>query len=145
MPASELYMNWDPVTVTPSGGTLVTLKEVMDVELDLASQQEVFYGDARKFARMIVNTAKKRSLTIMGGNVAQLMALPDDTPCTIVATLRDAKNGTGSGAITITLANATREKINVKGQNNKFGMSSLTFNAFADSGDTDPLSFAVAS
>lgn len=145
MPASDLFMNWEPVTVTPDGGTLVTLKEIVDIELDAQSQQEVFYGDARKHPRLICNTAKKRSLSINGGNVAQLMAIPDDTPCTIVATLRDAKNGTGTGAITVTLVNACREKLSTKGPNNKFGMSSLTFNAFANAGDTDPLSFVVAS
>jgi hypothetical protein len=145
MPATNLFMNWEPVNVTPDGGTLVLLKEILDIDFDVDSKQEVFHGDARSFARVIVNAEKTRSLTISGGNVAQLLAIPDDTPCTITATLQDAKNGTGTGAITITLVNAVRESFKGKGPNNKFAGGSVTFNAFGNAGDVDPLSFVIAS
>src|SRR4051794_25135870 len=99
---SNLFMNWSSVTVvygaTP---TTITLTGVTNVEIDGKSQQQVFYGDARAFPRKIRNTQKTRKVTIHGGDVAKLLSIPEDTPCTITAVLDDVDNGhaAGSGAL----------------------------------------------
>lgn len=143
MAATNLFMNWSSVTVA-YGATTVTLLEVLDVQLDAASQQEVFFGDARKFPRLIVNTAKTRGITIIGGDVYKLLTIPDDTVVTVTAVLNDAKNGSGSGALTLTLSNAVRAKVAGSGPNNKFAGGSVAYSAFADVNDTDPLAIAQA-
>jgi hypothetical protein len=146
--ATGLYMNWVNVTVTPQGGSAIDINGVTALTPMRASRQEAFYGDARQFVRLIKNVEKKRSITIMAANVGALSNIPDDTPCTVVATLLDPRNGiaTGGGAITITLLNAVLEKDGIEAQNNKYAGGQAVFNAFGvvdtDGVESDPLTYA---
>jgi hypothetical protein len=147
--ATNLFMNWSPATITPAGGSAITQDEVTNVEIDGKSVQEVFYGDNRKFPKLIRNTAKTRKLVIETGNIGKALTIPEDTPCTIVVTLCDAVNGTttAGGAIVITAKNAILETKPFKGANNKFAGSTLTFNCYGDDSvtpDSDPITVANA-
>lgn len=146
---TNLYMNWTGVVVTPTpydgtSATAISVGGVVDVQIDGKSVQESFYGDARKFARLIRNTAKTRMIKIVGGEIEKLTSIPEDTPCTVVAVLNDAINGTGVGAITFTMTLGLRQDLPIGGQNNKFARGEVTFNAHGASNDTDPLTLAVA-
>jgi hypothetical protein len=145
MPATNLYMNWSGVSISYGvGPTVVNLTGILNVELDASSRQEMFYGDNRKHSRLIVNTEKNRSVTISGGDVYRLMQIPDDTVVTVTATLNDAQNLTGTGAITFTLVNAVRQQVAPTGPNNRFAVAGVTYVAFGNSSDVDPLSFTQA-
>jgi hypothetical protein len=137
-------MNWSPITIvaTPLTGApvTVTLTEIVDVDPDISTRQEMFYGDTNKFPRIIANVEKKRSLTITSGDIYKLLTIPEDSTCVITATLNDVKNGSGAGGggIQLVLSNAVRESADFKSPNNKIGTGSVKFNAFAVS-DADPL------
>lgn len=126
-----LFMNWVNVTVTPEGGSAIAIDAVTAVSVMRGSRQEIFYGDARLYARLIKNVEKKRSITITSGNVTKLLSIPEDIPCTISATLEDPKNNltAGGGAITVVMINSYLEKQPIEGQNNKYASNTVTFNA----------------
>ena len=142
-----LYMNWVNVTVTPQGGSVLNVDGVTALSPMRASRQEAFYGDARQFVRLIKNVEKKRSVTIQSANIGILQQIPDDTPCTVTATLLDPRNGiaTGGGAITVTLLNAVLEKDGTEAQNNKYAGGQAVFNAMGvvdtDGVESDPLTY----
>lgn len=141
------YMNWTGVTVTPAGGQAITITEVTEVNPDLDSTHEKAYGDNRRFAKCIRETQLERMVSITTGDVATANTIPVNTPCTITATLNDAFNGAGTGAITYTFKNAVLKSNKVKGANNKFAEATLEFDCFGDDSsayDSDPFSFAVA-
>ena len=149
MAASNLYVNWSPVTITmtsPTSGSTITITEVTSVNVMIDGEQIKFLGDALKFPRGIKNVALKRGIEIKTGNPGQLLgAVNQSSVYTIVATLQDMNNGTGTGALTITLVSAVLAKAPVSGDNNQFGNGTISFESFGASSDTDPLSFAVAS
>lgn len=146
MAATNLFMNWSAVSVTyGTTPTVITLTGVTDFDPDAETKQEMFYGDVRKFPRLITNTEKSRSVTITGGDVYKLFAIPEDAVCTVTGTLNDAKNAAGTGAMVVTLNNAIRQKVGSKATNNKFGLASVTFMAYGDASDTDPLTITQTS
>lgn len=141
------FMNWTGVTVTPAGGQAITLTEVTDVSPSLDSTHEKFYGDNRRFAKCIRSTEFERMVSITTGDVAVANTIPLNVPCTVVATLNDAFNGAGAGAITYTFRNAVLKTNGVKGPNNKFAETTLNFDSFGDDTnayDSDPFSYTVA-
>lgn len=144
--ASGLYMNWTGVTVTPpSPASAITIDEVVEVDFGKGGEMKPWYADACSFAKALKQVHRQRTCTIMGGNVAKLGSIPDNTPCTIVAVLNDLNNGTSTGAITFTLINAVLRENPFKGQNSEYATGHITFEAFSTDGTTDPLSSAVAS
>ena len=144
MAASGLYVNWSPVTFTPSGGTLLTLIEIMGVDVTRGGKIINFFGDARRFARGKKMVENERGAKVHTGNIGQVAGIEEGTVGTLVATLQDMNNGTGTGAITFTLLNAVLKSNPFNGKNNAFAEGTLEFESYADSSDTDPLSFAVA-
>ena len=148
--ATKLFMNWVNVSVTPNGGNAIPITQVTSIKPKRSSRQEKFYGDALAFAALIKNVERERSIAITGGNIAAFALIPDDTPCTITATLADPRNGVaaGGGAITITLINAVLASDDSEGQNNKFASGTVMFQAYGgtstDGGEVDPLTVAYA-
>lgn len=142
------FMNWTGVSITPNGGQAINVTEVTDVSPMLGSTNEAFYGDNRRFAKLLRSTEYKRGVSITTGDAAAANAVPVDQPCTIVATLNDAKNGAGTGAITYTFKNCVMKQNGLKAGNNKFAETTLEFEAYGDDSsvvETDPFSFVVAS
>jgi hypothetical protein len=146
MAGSGLYVNWAPVTLTGTLPTVstITLTEVISVEVTKGGKIISFYGDARRFARGKKTVEFERGLKITTGNPLQFLGLEEGGIFTVIATLQDMNNGVGSGAITITLANAVLKSNPVSGSNNNFSNVTVEFESFADGSDTDPLSFVVA-
>lgn len=137
---TNLYMNWSSVTVAAGSGSAATIKHVTDVKINGQSTTEAFYGDARQFAAMIRPVQTSRTLEITTGDVGAIMALDPAAVYTVVATLKHAESGT----LTVTLVNAVLKQNPMSGQNNKYSVGSLTFEAYADASDTDPLTVAIA-
>jgi len=141
---SNVFMNWTGVTVTPSGGSAITLTEVTDIDLIDSDTLEMWQADGHKFPTLCIAADAKRGMTIHGGDVYKLAALPKNTPCTIVAVLNDAVNKAGVGSMTVTLSNAVVADTSAKGQTNKFAGGQVSFAAFSPDGTTDPLAIAQA-
>ena len=144
MSKSGFNIGWSSVTITPAGGSAVVILNITEVDFIRSSTKKSFYGDLAVFAKIINNKEKKRGVKISTANVEALQAIPEDTPCTIVAVHNDAKNGTGAGAITCTLINAICGDNPYKGPANNYAMGEITFEAFSADGVTDPFSYAIA-
>jgi hypothetical protein len=141
---TNVFLNWQPITIvaTPLTGSpvTVTLTGILDVDPDLQTQQEKVYGDALKFPRLILSTQKTRGLTITALDIARVLSIPEDSTCVVTVTLGDAKNGTaaGGGGLSMVLSNAVRQMVDFKSPNNKAGSGSVKFEAYGNTGDTDP-------
>lgn len=142
--ASGFSIGIGAVTVV-YGSTTITINEVKDVEIDRSATAKMYYGDAGVFSRVLVMKEKKRSVKIVGAQLALLQSVPEDTPCTVSVVFLDARNGTGAGAITATLVNGVCTSNPYKGQATEFGSGDLMFEAFSSDGTTDPLTYSVAS
>lgn len=142
---TNLYMGWSAVTVTPSGGSAITIDHVTDIKIDKSSVLEAFFGDTNKFAALVKPTKRNRTCEIESGNAKATLSIPDGTACTIVAKLNHAEAGEGTGCLTLTLVNAVPGLNNAAGQTQRFANGNAGFTAFANTGDTDPLTIAVAS
>lgn len=142
---TNLFMNWTSVTVTPDGGSAITIKHVTDISIDGKSVQETFYGDARKFAALIRNVSHSRSLQIASGDAKNVVLIPTNVPCTVAAILNHAEGGAGaaSGGLSIALVNAMAGDKSIKGSNNKYATPGVSFAAFGNANDEDPLTITV--
>src|SRR5207253_794461 len=106
MPATKRYMNWSGVSFTPNGGTATTITGVTSIAIDPGGNLVKFSGDGDRYNTMVVNDHNDPVITIQAADLAAIRANPPGTIGTFTATLQDARNGTGTGAITFTLANA---------------------------------------
>ena len=143
MARSKRYVNFT-LSLTPSGGTLTAYNEITGYQVHRGKKQLMAFGDAKLYPTLIVNVENSRTITIVGGDVSKLLQLGADTVFTVVLILNDAKNGSGSGALTVTLVDATIAEDSHSGQNNEFGQSSVTFVAYSTDGTTDPLTVSEA-
>lgn len=146
MARSNVFMNWTGVTITyGTTPTVITMTEVLDVQVLDEEGIEQWQADGHKFATKMITATGARGLTIIGGDVYKLATIPRGTPCTVVAILNDAVNGVGTGAVTHTLSNGVMTGASRSGPSNKFAGGSATFIAFSTDGTADPLAMAVAS
>ena len=143
MSTGTIYQDWTGVTVTPQGGSAIPIPDITDVLVDATSVKEVFAGDLASLPQLIRTPAKTRKLRITGSAVGTLFAIPEDTPCSIVATLQSLGQGTGTGALTFTLVNAIRTQFQASGKANTPASSFVEFEAYSAAG-TDPLTMGVA-
>jgi len=142
MTATNVYMNWKAVTVTPQGGSVVAITEVLDVEIVDQETIEMWQADGTIYPTLAIRAAAMRGLKITGGSINLLQAIPRGTPCVVVAILEDAVNvagGAGSGSLTHTLSNAVLAEVPRSGPSNKFAGGSATFVSYSTDGATNPL------
>ena len=142
MPATKRFMNWTGVTFTPQGGTTTAITGVTSVKIDSGGSLMKFSGDGDRYSTTVVNDFNDPPITVPSADLAAVMAFPVGT---FTATHNDAKNGTGTGAITYTLSNAVVANHPVQGSHRQFGFGDITFTAFALDGVTNPLSVSSAS
>ena len=126
---TKTFMNWINVSITPQSGTPIPVVSVTNFKPMRTNKVKKFYGDNRAFAAVVKATERERGVSITGGDVAAFMKVPEDTPCTVVGTLLDPRNGAtaGGGAITVTLNNAILEKDDSEGKNNDYASGTITF------------------
>jgi hypothetical protein len=145
MPSTKRFMNWTGVTFTPQGGATTAITGVTSVKIDSGGSLMKFSGDGDRYSTTVVNDFNDPTVTVHSADLAAVMAFPVGTVGTFTATHNDAKNGTGTGAITYTLNNAVVASHPVQGTHRQFGFGDITFTAFALDGVTNPLSVSSAS
>jgi hypothetical protein len=137
-------MNWTGVTFTPNNGSPMAITGVTSVAIDSGGSLLKFSGDGDRYNTTVVNDFNEPTVTVQAADLAAIRAFPVGTVGTFAATHNDARNGTGAGAITYTLANAVIASNPVKGAHRHFGQGTLTLTAFSVDGITNPLSTSVA-
>ena len=145
MSATKRFMNWTGVTFTPVGGQPTFFSGVTSVAIESGGSLARFAGDGDRYVTTMVNDFNEPTVTIQAADLASLRANPVGTVGTLTATHNDAKNGTGAGAVTYTMANAVVAACQVKGAHRQFGQGSITFAAFSSDGVTNPLATSVGS
>ena len=144
MSATKRFMNWSGVAFAPFGGSAIPITGVTSVEIDTGGSLVKFSGDGDRFHTVVVNDVSDPTITVHAADLAALRANPAGTVGTFTATFNDARNGSGSGAITYTLSNAVVASSNVRGQHRQFGQGTLVLTAFSADGVTNPLSTTLA-
>lgn len=144
MPATKRFMNWTGVAFTPTGGTATTITGVSSVSIDTGGSLLRFSGDGDRYSTTVVNDYNEPLVTVHSADLAAIRANPVGTVGTFTATHNDAKNGSGTGAISYTLANAIIASNPVQGAHRQFGQGTLTITAYSSDGITNPLSTSIA-
>jgi hypothetical protein len=144
MPATKRFMNWTGVSFTPTGGTATTITGVSSVAIDTGGSLLRFSGDGDRYSTTVVNDYNEPVVTVHAADLAGIRANPVGTVGTFTAIHNDAKNGTGTGAITYTLTNAIIATNPVQGSHRQFGQGTLTITAYSSDGITNPLSTSTA-
>lgn len=143
MSATKRSMNWTAVSFTPVGGTAMPITGVSAITIDAGSTLHKFAGDGDRYNTTVVNDMNDPTVTIQAADLAAIRAYPAGTVGTFTATLNDARNGTGSGSIVYTLANAVISNSVVSGAHRAFGQGTLILTAFSTDGVTNPLSTTI--
>lgn len=140
MASTYRYMNWSGVTFTPQGGAPTVINGVTAVQIDSGGSLLKFSGDGDRYSTTVVNDFNDPSITVHAADLAAIRSFSVGTVGTFTATHNDAKNGTGSGAITYILTNAIVASNPVQGAHRQFGQGVLTLTAYSIDGVTNPLS-----
>ena len=140
MPAIKRFMNWTGVTFTPLNGAPTPITGVASIQIDSGGSLVKFSGDGDRYTTTVVNDFNDPTVTVHTADLASISAFPVGTVGTFTATHNDAKNGTGSGAITYIMTNAIVASNPIQGAHRKFGQGVLTLHAFSVDGVTNPLS-----
>ncbi len=144
MPATKRFMNWTGVTFTPLNGTPTPITGVTSIQIDSGGSLLKFSGDGDRYSTTVVNDFNDPTITVHTADLASVGGYPVGTVGTFTATLNDAKNGTGSGAITYIMVNSVVAANPIQGAHRKFGQGVLTLNAYSLDGVTNPLSITFA-
>jgi len=142
--ATKRFLNWTGVSFTPVGGSSVAITGVTSVSIDSGGTLLKFAGDGDRYNTTVVNDFNEPTISVQATDLVAIRSYPVGTVGTFVATHNDAKNGSGSGAITYTLSNAVIASNAVRGLHRQFGHGTLTLTAFSSDGVTNPLSTSVA-
>jgi hypothetical protein len=145
MPATKRHMNWTGVTFTPQGGSATAITGVTSIAIDSGGSLVKFSGDGDRYNTTVINDHNEPEVTVHSADLAAVRANPVGTVGTFTATLNDARNGTGTGAITYTVANSVVSTNSIQGAHRQFGQGVLTLTAFSTDGVTNPISATIAS
>src|SRR6185312_11837860 len=102
MAASKRFMNWSAVGFTPAGGSLIPIGGVTSVAFDDGGSLARFSGDADRYNSMIVNDFNQPTAKVETADIGAVKAIGTGVVGVLTATHNDAKNGSGTGAITYT-------------------------------------------
>ena len=144
MPASNRYMNWTGVAFTPDGGSLTSITGVTNLRIQFNGNNTKFYGDGDIYPSTIAHSQEDLQITITAASVAALLALPGGTRGTLVATLNDARNKEGTGAITFTIVGCVIRSPDVGAQYRQFSAPTLMIDVEVEDGLTNPVSTSIA-
>ena len=141
---SKRFMNWTGVSFTPAGGQAINFTGVSQVQIDPGGSLVKFSGDGDRYNTTVVNDFNDPSITVTSADLAAINSVVVGQMGAFTATHNDAKNGTGTGAITYTLANAVVSNNPRGGSHRQFGTGTITFTTQSADGVTNPLSTSVA-
>jgi hypothetical protein len=144
MPATKRFLNWTGVTFTPTGQDPISITGVTSLTLQNHGGGLLkFSGDGDRYMTTVVPDVVEPEITLQSADMIALRSLPVGIAGTLSATHNDARNGTGQGAITYTMANAVVASNTVLGEHRKFGRGTVTFAAFSGDGQTHPITSSV--
>jgi hypothetical protein len=142
--ATKRFMNWTGVTFTPVNGSPTLITGVSSIHIETGGSLAKFSGDGDRYSTTVVNDFNDPTITVQTADLGSVLAFPVGTVGTFTATLNDARNGTGTGAIVYTLTNAIVSSNPVQGKHRQFGQGVLTLTAYSSDGVTNPLSISIA-
>ncbi len=144
MSATKRFLNWTGVTFTPTGQDPISITGVTSLGIQKHGGALLkFSGDGDRYMTTVVPDVIEPEITIQTADLTALRSIPVGTIGTLSATHNDARNGTGVGAITYTLANAVVSANTHQGEHRKFGRGTIAFSAFSVDGQTNPLTSSV--
>jgi hypothetical protein len=143
MAATKRFMNWTGVGFTPAGGSLTSITGVSSVSIDPGGTLAKFSGDGDRYSTTIVNDMNDPKVSVQSADLAAVRANPSGTAGVFVATFNDAKNGTGAGAITFTVAGVVDNNA-IQGAHRQFGQGTFSLSGWSSDGVTNPISVTVA-
>lgn len=141
MAAPDLYMNF-AASITPAGGSPTTLKNVLDFRIGKRVNQKPFFGGNRHHPVFVRNTEEVQSITIVSGDLAQLMGIDNTKAHAITVTVESADEDAAAQLI-YTCAVSKPGPVDTSGRNNEYGAAEITFMAYNPSADTTPITTAV--
>jgi hypothetical protein len=104
--ATKRFMNWSAVSFTPFNGSPTLITGVTSIHIETGGNLVKFSGDGDRFSTTVVNDFNDPTITVQTADLGAVSSFPVGTVGTFTATLNDARNGLGTGAIAFTLANA---------------------------------------
>ncbi len=140
MSATKRFMNWTGVTFTPANGSPVAITGVTSIQIDSGGSLQKFSGDGDRYSTTVVNDFNDPTVTVHSADLAAVRSFPVGTVGIFTATHNDAKNGSGTGAITYVLNNAVVASNPIHGAHRQFGQGVLTLASYSLDGVTNPLS-----
>lgn len=127
---SGAFMDVQDVTftygVTP---TIVTIKEVEDVQLDRKGSPVFHSGDSAPGPTIKKVTDQRREAKVMGADLETIQSIPAGVLGTLVWTELDMKNGVLAGARTLTLINCSLDDDSHGGKHNDVKKITASFSA----------------
>ena len=144
MAASKRFMNWTSVSFTPLNGSAAPINGVTSIQIDSGGSLLKFSGDGDRYNTTVVNDFNEPTVTVHTADLVAVSAFPVGSVGTFTATHNDARNGSGTGAVTYTLTNAVVASNPLHGTHRQFGQGVLTLSAYSPDGVTNPLSISIA-
>jgi hypothetical protein len=141
MAATGVWFDFTGVQVAYTIGetlTTIVLDETLQVQVERSNSKEGWQPSGRRYDKLQVTSRSRRAITIQGGDVAKLANIPEDVACAVSGTLLDANNGTGVGALNITLDPCTISDGSFGSTAHNFAGVSATFEGYSPDG-TDPM------
>jgi hypothetical protein len=145
MSATNRFMNWTGVTFTPMNGSPTAITGVTSIQIDSGGSLQKFSGDGDRYSTTVVNDFNDPTVTVHSADLTSVQSFSVGTVGIFAATHNDARNGTGSGAITYILNYAVVASNPIHGAHRQFGQGVLTFTAYSLDGVTNPLSITFIS
>jgi hypothetical protein len=144
MPATRRHMNWSNISFVPDGGTINLFTGVTDCSYDPQGTLEEFSGDGDRYTTTVVNSMNRPKFTVTAADIAAILAIAVGVVGTFSATLNDAHNIAGTGAITFTMANAVVNSGTARGAHKQFASGAFDVMGFSPDGQTNPVSVSIA-
>jgi hypothetical protein len=145
MPATGRHYNIGPCSFTPTSGTLIALSGVQSLRVPRGVTPKKFRGGSDIFHSTVVVDIREPKVMIDFANINAFVTLPLGVFGAFSGVILDAKNGTGSGGVTVALANCAAFDDDISQAHGDFGKCSATFHPEVVDGVTSPLTFTVAS
>lgn len=141
---SGRYVNWSGVSFTPSGGTATPITRVRSVSVNPRPKVLTGSADADLYPTTKRVIYADPSVEVETEDISITSVLSVGTRGSFTATLLDAVNADGTGAITVTLTGAIIVDGPWSDQHQAFGSVRIPMEAETADGVTPPLSISIA-
>lgn len=144
---SGRQVNWDPVTWTPAGGSILTFNGITGIDIDPNGNLLKFSGDGDRYPTTVINDFIDNMVTITLANLVQARTVGPGSRGAWAGTHLDAKGqgaGTTAGNMLYAMANSVVQNNPTGGQHRQYGQARILICAESTDGVTNPLATTVA-